>query len=1114
VEDKARIGVYICHCGSNIAGTVDIEEVTDFSKELPYVEVAQHYTYMCSDPGQELIKNDIKEHGLNRIVVASCSPRMHELTFRRVCESAGVNPYLFQMANIREHCSWISEDPEAATEKAKALVNAAVRRVYYQEPLEIREVPVNPNTLVVGGGIAGIQAALEIANAGHDVYLVEREPSIGGHMAQFDKTFPTLDCASCIFTPLMSEVGQHPNIKLMTYSEVEEVSGYIGNFEVKIRKKPSYVDIVKCTGCADCDKVCPVEVPSEFDLGMSQRKAIYRPFPQAVPNVFTIDKRGLPPCRVACPAGVNAQGYIALISQGKFKEALEVLRGIMPFAGVCGRVCTHPCEADCERSKVDEPVAIRSLKRFMADYELREGREKATPVERTKEDKVAIIGAGPSGLACGYDLVKQGYPVTVFEAAPQAGGMLRYGIPEYRLPREILDNEISYIEELGVEIKANSPVKDLKEIFDQGYKAIFLGTGAWLSQKMGMPNEEAKGVIHALDFLKQVNSGEKVDLGNRIAVIGGGNAAVDAARAALRLGAKEVSIVYRRSRAEMPAIETEVEEAEREGVKIHFLAAPVSVLSKDGQLTGIQCIRMELGEPDASGRRRPIPIEGSEFNMDVDNIIIAIGQAVDKASMPEKLEYTDWGTLSVDSVTFQTNIEGVFAGGDVVAGPADVITAIAAGKEAAISIDRYLNGVDLAEGRPAPKEKVEEISKEGVEVKARAAMPTLELEKRKAFAEVELGFNEETAVAEAMRCLNCAVCCECLECIKACEALAISHDMTEEIVEVDVGNIIVATGYDAFDPSVIPQYGYGRYDNVVTALQFERMCNASGPTDGKILLKDGSELESVAIIHCVGSRDKNYHEYCSRVCCMYALKYAHLIKEKINADVYQMYIDMRCFGKGYEEFYERLSDEGVNFIRGKVDQVTDKAISEEEKGKLIVVCENTLLGSMMRVPVDMVILCTALEARSDVENVTRLFNVSRSADGFFLERHPKLDPVATTTGGVFVVGCCQGPKDIPDAVAQASAAAARALAAINKGKVEIEAAVAVIDEELCSGCRICNLLCPFSAISFDEEKKVSEVNEALCKGCGVCVAACPSSVITGKHFTTEQIMAEIEGALM
>jgi heterodisulfide reductase subunit A len=651
--EDVKIGVYICHCGLNIADIVDVEEVAKYAATLPAVTVSRTYKFMCSDPGQSMIKEDIKELGLNRVVVASCSPLMHEPTFRHAIQEAGVNPYLFEMANIREHCSWITEDHKDATEKAKSLVGAAVRRVYYHQPLEIREVPVNPDTLVIGGGIAGIQAALEIADSEHKVYLVERDPSIGGHMIQFDKTFPTLDCSACILTPKMTSVGMHPYIELMTYSKVDEISGFVGSFKAKIRKKARYVDEAKCNGCGICITKCPWKASSEFDMDLGERKAIYTPFAQAVPNIPVIDTE-------------------------------------------------H----------------------------------------------------------CAY----------------------------------------------------------------------------------------------------------------------------------------------------------------------------------------------------------------------------------------------------------------------------------------------FLNG-------------------------------------------------------------------KCRACEKFCELGAIDFEQVDQIVEVEVGNIIVATGYDSFDPTPISQYGYGKFDNVYTGLEFERICNAVGPTSGKIVLKDGSEPKSVAILHCVGSRDENYHEYCSRVCCMYALKYSHLIKERTDAEVYQMYIDMRCFGKAYEEFYKRLSEEGVNFVRGKASEVTDRAINEDEEGKLIVCGEDTLLCKTIRVPVDMVILATALEPRSDAAEVGKLLTISRSADGFFLERHPKLDPVATMTEGVFIAGCCQGPKDIPDTVAQASAAASRVLALISKGRVELEAATAVIDEEKCSGCRICNLLCPYSAISYIEDEKVSRINEALCKGCGTCVAACPSMAITHKQFTTEEITAEIEGVL-
>jgi heterodisulfide reductase subunit A len=356
---------------------------------------------------------------------------------------------------------------------------------------------------------------------------------------------------------------------------------------------------------------------------------------------------------------------------------------------------------------------------------------------------------------------------------------------------------------------------------------------------------------------------------------------------------------------------------------------------------------------------------------------------------------------------------------------------------------------------------------------------------------------------------------KCGACKKFCEAGAIDFEQKEKIVEVDCGNIIIATGFDSFDPSVMVQLGYGLYNNVITGIQFERMSNASGPTDGRIVLKDGKPPKSVAILHCIGSRDTNYHKYCSRVCCMYSLKFSHLLREKVpDCTVYQLYIDMRCAGSGYEEFYERLQEEGVNFIRGKAGEITNMAEKPGEEGKLIVMVEDTLVRKKRRLPVDMVVLSCALEPRADAEKTARIFSLSRKADGFFLEKHPKLDPVATTTDGVFVAGCCQSPKDIPDTVAQASAAAARVLSMISKGSVEIESATAVIDEERCSGCKICNDLCSYKAITFDEEKRVSRINEALCKGCGTCVAACPSGAITGRHFTTGEIMAEIEGVLV
>jgi heterodisulfide reductase subunit A len=1077
---------------------------------------------MCSDPGQDLIKNDIKELRVNRVVVASCSPRMHELTFRKAVEGGGLNPYLYEHANIREHCSWVHDDKKLATSKAKDLIRAAAKRVYHHEPLVIREAPLNPNVLVVGGGIAGMQAALDIANGQNKVYMVEREPSIGGHMIQLDRTFPTLDCSECILTPKMSDVGHHPFIELLSLSEVEEVSGSIGNFKVKVRKKARYVDGSKCVGCGICEEKCPRRTGSEFEMGLAERGMAYVPFAQAIPHIATIDRREERPCkaacRAACPIHMNTLGYISLIKEGKLQEAYEVIRRTNPLPAICGRVCYAPCQQACNRGQLDDSVAIRELKRFAADYERNAGRVKARPVDITKEERVAIVGSGPAGLACAHELIRQGYPVTIFEAAPEAGGLLRYGIPEYRLPKEVLKGDISYIQDMGVEIKTNTPVQKLDEIFEQGYKAVFLGNGAGNSQKMGIPGEDSPGVLYVLDFLRQVNSGVKVKLGRKVAIIGGGNAAADAARVARRLGVDEVTVVYRRTRAEMPAIPSEIEQMEQEGVKIQFLAVPVEVLSKNNRLTGIKCARMEMGEPDAKGRRRPRLVQGSEFTIDVDSVIMAIGQSVDRRLLPEGLAFTDLGTLDVDPATLKTNIDGVFAGGDVVSGPADVILAIAAGKRAARSMNAYLRGEEPSAEEwgnveKLSEEEVAEIRKRFISRK-RVERSKPELEKRvKDFGEVEQAYSLEEAQQEAERCLASAIegCFQCGECKEACEAGAIDYTQTDQIVELEVGVIIVATGYDQFDPSVIPQYGYKKYDNVLTGLEFERITCAAGPTEGKILLKDGREPGSVAIVHCVGSRDQNYHEYCSRVCCMYGLKYAHLLKEFTKAEVYEFYIDMRCFGEGYEEFYKRLSEEGVNFIRGKVAKITDEGLSDEEKGKLVVVSEDTLLGKLVRVPVDMVILCSALEARADAENVAKLFTINRRADGFFLERHVKLDPVATPTDGIFIAGCCEGPRDIPDTVAQAEATAAKALSLISKGTVTLEAAVSTVDEAICHGCGRCEEVCTFHApkLASKDGKLVSTINEAVCKGCGACAVVCPTGAISIRHFTQDEILAEV-----
>ncbi len=1125
-----KIGFYICHCGINIAGKVDVKEVAAFVRKLPNVVISRDYKFMCSDPGQEMIEKDIREYGLNRVVVASCSPRLHEKTFRGACERAGLNAYMFQMASVREQVSWVTPDGDEATRKAKTLASAAINRVNYHHRLETREVDVHPDILVVGGGIAGMQAALDIGNSGHKVYLVEKQTTIGGHMLQFDKTFPTLDCAACIGTPKMVEVVQNSNIKLFSYSEVKEVSGYIGNYTVKIHRKPRYVKEGVCTGCGECTSVCPVSVPSEWDESLSSRKAVYRSFPQAVPITFCIDKKDRAPCVITCPAGINVQGYVQLIGQGKYKEAVELIMERLPLPGVLGRVCPHPCEKQCRRQETDAAISIRELKRFAADQV--DLAELPLPEIKDRSEKVAVVGSGPAGLTAAYYLRLKGYPVTIFEALPKLGGMLRVGIPDYRLPPDILDKEIGYILQLGIKTEINKRLgRDftLDSLKEEGYRVIFLATGAHKSMDINIPGEKNfSGIFNAVDFLREINLGGRALPGKNVAVIGGGNVAIDAARIAKRLGCNSVTVVYRRTRNEMPAYPEEIEDALAEGIQIHYLTAPVEIFGEKGNVSGLKCIKTELGAPDGSGRRRPLPIEGSEFIVECDAIIGAIGQQMDIGwvATGNGPDLTPRNTFAVHPHTMQTSIPQVFAAGDAVTGPASVIEAVAAGHKAVEAIHRYLNGENLDEyalklaAAEAPGQNWQEIPENISRVKRAQPLHQAPLEKSAAFSELNRGFSEEQARQEAHRCLNCGACSECMECVKVCEAKAIDHTMESEEIEVKVGSIIIATGYDLMDPTPMQQFGYGSYPNVFTSLEIERLSNATGPTGGKFLIRDEKgeftkTPASVAILHCIGSRDVNYHEYCSRVCCMYALKYSHLIKEKVGHDtaVYDFYIDQRCYGKGYEEFYKRCQEEGTTFIRGKVAEITDRAIRPEEEGKLIAIAEDTLLGSILRVPVDMVVLCAAMEAREDANEVGRIFGVNLGADGFFLEEHPKLGPLNTATDGVFIAGTCQSPKDIPDTVAQASGAAAKALSLATRGIVQVPSAISWIDPDVCAGCRICIGLCPYSAIEFDERRGVSVVNEAVCKGCGSCSGFCPSGAAQVRHFLENQVFAELDGII-
>ncbi len=1117
-NQEPHVGVYICHCGQNIAGKVDVQDVARFAKNLEHVALARHYQFMCSDQGQEMIISDVVNNGLNRVVVASCSPRMHLPTFARACSRAGLNPYMLQMSNIREGSAWVSLDGKQATRKARALVAAAVSRVQKHRPLTTRKIGVNKSLLVIGGGIAGMQAALTAAESGFPVTLVEKEASIGGQMAKLDKTFPTLDCAACIGTPKMVEVAQNPDINLLTHSEVKEINGFVGNYTVTILKKPRYVLHERCTGCGECAGVCPVTVPSEWNEGLGSRTAIYRSFPQAVPGTFCIDKKDRAPCTGACPAGVNIQGYVQLIGQGKYREALELIRERLPLPGVLGRVCPHPCESNCRRTDVDSAVSIRALKRFAADNA---SVDPAAP-EVERPEKVAVIGSGPAGLAAACFLRRQGFQITIYESAEHLGGMMRTGIPDFRLPPDVLDAEIELILKTGIEARTSQSFGQdftLDSLRSENFSAVFLAIGAQGGTGLGLKDEGCSGVMDAVGFLREANLGRRPDVGGRVVVVGGGNVAMDAARMALRLGAREVTVVYRRSEEEMPAHAEEIEAARQEGVKFSHLTQPCRYILENGCVTGLECLSTSLGSPDASGRRRPEPVADSEHVYHADTIITAVGQRIlaPWASAVPELEWTPKGTIWVDEQTLQTSIPWIFAAGDAVSGPATVVQAVAGARRAAEAISRYLDkkepALDMQPENPRPEKNWNPLPKD-VKPLQRALPGQLEPQiATQGFQEVEKTLDVEAAQLEAGRCLNCAVCSECMQCVNACEREAIDHGMQAEEIQVDVGGIILATGYELYNPEPLTQYGYGLLDEVYTSLQFERLNNATGPTQGQILTRDGRTPEKVGIIHCVGSRDKNHKDYCSRVCCMYSLKFAHLIRERTGAEVYSFYIDMRTPGKNYEEFYNRIQAEGVHLIRGRVAQVTDVPDNPEDAGRLLVVAENTLSGKVLRIPVDMVILSPAMIPAAGSTETARLAGVSTDSHGWLTELHPKLAPVSTQSSGVFVAGCCQGPKDIPDTVAQASAAAGEAVALLSKGWVSTLAERAVIDQDICSGCGICTQVCPYGAASILPEKRTALINEALCRGCGSCSASCPSKASTVQQFSSRQIFSEISGLL-
>lgn len=889
--------------------------------------------------------------------------------------------------------------------------------------------------MVVGAGIAGIQASLDLAESGYYVYLVESSPAIGGTMPMLDKTFPTNDCSMCILSPKLVECGRHLNIETYTLADVVDLEGEPGNFKVKIKQRPRYIDVDKCKGCGECAGACPVEVKSEFNQGLGKRKAAYKHYPQAFPNAFMLDKAGTPPCRAACPAGVNAQGYVQLIKKGKLTEAWQMVYRDNPFPAACGRVCTHPCQSKCHRGGVDEPVNIMQLKRVASDYAYNNLDELPLPqIAEQKGKKVAVIGAGPAGLSTAYQLVKRGYGVTVFEALPVGGGMMRVGIPEYRLPKKWVDLEIGLLEKMGVEIKYNTRLgKDItiEGLMGDGYSAVFLGIGAHKGTVLGVPGEDLNGVIHGVPFLRQVALGEKVEIGKKVAVIGGGNTAMDCARTALRLGAESVHIVYRRTEAEITALPEEIAEAKEEGVVFTMLTSPKAFHAEGGKLAKMECLKNELGEPDASGRRRPVAVDGSEFFIDVDTVILAVGQQPDVTCIDNtEIARGRGNTIVADAETLATNVPGVFAGGDAVTGPKTVIEAVAAGKVAAESIDLYLEGKDLKEGRQfkVPEEEIVPFRFEGEDIPAREPEHVSHVdaaERKTSFIEVSNGYTLEKAQSEAERCLNCGICSECLECERACLADAVKHDDVEKDFELNVGAVVLCPGFEKYDASALSYYGYGRYPNVLTSLEFERVLSASGPFQGHLVRPyDHKEPKKIAWLQCVGSRNnREEHGYCSSVCCMYAIKEAVIAKEHSQdpLETTIFFMDMRTYGKGFEKYYDRAREEsGVRFVRSRIFEITQ--VDDENKNLNIRYADED--GNIHTEEFDMVVLSVGLQPSRSVIDLGNRLGVELNKFGF--AQPAALTGVETNKPGIYVGGAFAGPKDIPETVMQASAAAGAA----------------------------------------------------------------------------------------
>jgi heterodisulfide reductase subunit A-like polyferredoxin len=943
-----------------------------------------------------------------------------------------------------------------------------------------RSDPVG-SVMVVGGGIAGMQTSLDLADSGYKVYLVEKKSAIGGHMAQLDKTFPTNDCAMCTISPRLVEVGRHRNVQLMTDSELIGLDGDAGTFTATLKTKPRFIDVDVCNGCSKCAEVCPVPIENPFDLGLGEARAAHKLYPQATPDAYAIEKRGVAPCRDACPAGQRAQGYIALIAAGRIEDAYRSIKEDNPFPAICGRICNARCEEACTRGKVDEAVNIRALKRFVMDTIHARPRKAPERAERKFEDNVAIIGSGPCGLTAAQDLCLQGYGVTVFESLPVAGGMLRVGVPEYRLPVPVIEREIQDILDLGVELRLDSPVAHLDDLFDAGYKAVLIAVGAHEGIRLNIPGNDLDGILINTEFLRDVRlwdydreamlaSGKSDPAGlvegKRVVVIGGGDVAVDVARTSVRLGAESVTMAVRGSSGRMPAADHEIAAAREEGVDMYVGLNFLRILDDgNGSVAGIEVQDVERFEKNEQGRRVAIIREGSDHVIPADVIVFSVGQKAGLAFVPEDagVAITPGREIEVSHSTYATDRPGVFAAGDAVTGTAYVIDAVASGHRCAYAISRYLRGQDMDETEPRdervahiPQAELDAKLRSGEIVKgSRVVESSISMDQRlNSFAEVQFGYTLDEAMEEAKRCLSCGVCSECMSCVWECGVNCIDLNMKGGERRIDVGAVVLAPGFKTYQAELSEEYGFGRYPNVVTSIQYERLLSASGPTSGYVKRpSDQSRPKKIAFLQCVGSRDTT-HDYCSAVCCMYAAKQACMtLEQDPDAEIRIFMMDMRAFSKNYESYYQRARErKGIEYTRCRISSLKE---NPQNKNLLVKYFERAAVpagnggdeppaASIQQEEFDLVVLSVGMEIAPDVRELAAKLDIDVDSHGFC--RTAQYNPLQTSREGIYAIGPFREPKDIADSIVEASGAAAAAGTFLSRVR-NSETAVAVYPEE-------------------------------------------------------------------